>query len=300
MTTVNDDDPILEWCEHCQRPAELCECEPPTEQSVDGEPEPSEHPTEHRDVERLNTDGDATERRIEHGLNTGLNTAVNTGGWRSRGWAWLSQWGALIPIWLLAGALGAAGFAVSFVTVEAKMTPYFGELAWLVPAATDLGIIVFTLLDIVLARRSMRIPWMRYIPWASTAATIYLNVTAYTALEAQAAHAVLPSLWGVFSEAIARIMKLKAKEEFQVTRTVPLIRWVCAPVATLILWRAMQLWNIATYDEALRREEERQLAKALIKAEVKWVKKAPPALRERYRQRKITTADMYAAIDRKN
>ncbi|KPC74436.1 hypothetical protein ADL26_11195, partial [Thermoactinomyces vulgaris] len=114
----------------------------------------------------------------------------------------------------------------------------------MVPAGTDIGIIVFTLLDIFLARKDKRIPWMRYVPWVLTAATIYLNVTSSTVLEAQIAHAVLPSLWVVFCEAIARIMKLKAKEESETTRAVPLLRWACAPIATFILWRSMQLWAI--------------------------------------------------------
>lgn len=328
-------EPTMEWCGRCERPLEMCEGHGPvtavavdmstpvdrTRPAAPGGQEldaptgrSSAMPSGHRLDVSTRTDRTTTGRVHSDAVDTDWTEPAEPTGQRvdtrsrmtpspssddrsrwQRTADWISEWGALIPIWILAGALGAAGFAVSFFTVEEKMRPHFGQLAWLVPAATDLGIIVFTLLDIVLARKNMRVPWMRYIPWALTAATIYLNVTAYTVLEAQVAHAVLPALWVVFSEAIARIMKQKAKDEQPATRKVPLIRWVCAPVATLILWRAMQLWNIPTYDQALELEEERQLARAVIRDNFGSVRRAPRTLRVRYRQRKITVDEVYEA-----
>lgn len=299
MTDTDDNEPILEWCEDCNRPDEMCGCDRTPNATVTAvprqertEPEPNaEHApepagTEHRTGIEHTAPVTANTDRTDEDKPSAEDTENGPGFWR--------EWGLLLPIWFLAGLLGAAGFASSFFTVEEKMRPYF-SWAWLVPAGTDLGIIVFTLLDIVLARRGQRIPWMRYIPWALTAATIYLNVTAYTVFEAQVAHAVMPSLWIVFSEAIARIMREKAEEEEPTSKQVPLIRWVCAPVATLILWRAMKLWKIATYDEALEREEERQLAKAIMRAEFGSIRKAPCELQVRYRQRKISVAMVYTA-----
>lgn len=306
-TEHHDDEPHLTWCGPCDRPRGMCEhseantpaaiATAPNTTAPDHETDPNtpaEHEgpdTEHALIPTADTD---RTRKSEHPA-ARMTTAPDGGRKWTRTWgAWLAEWGALLPIWVLAGALGVAGFAVSFFTVETKMRPYFGDHAWLVPAGVDLGIIVFTLLDIVLARKGTRIPWMRYVPWALTAATIYLNVTSYSVLEAQVAHAVLPSLWVVFCEAIARIMKLKAKEEAKTTRAVPLMRWICAPVATVILWRAMHLWAIDSYEEALWREEDRQLAKAVMTDEFGSVRKSPRTLKVRYRQRKITVAEVLA------
>lgn len=306
MTTINKDDfQPLEWCEGCDFPAELCECDRTPNRAParthdertgrDANTSPTSNstgaghqtPPAHDRGDEPNADRTATARGIK-------SSTDGKGFWRAR-WEWLTEWGPLLPIWVLAAGLGAAGFTVSFVTVEQKMRRWFGDLAWVVPAAVDLSIIVFTLLDIFLARRNRRIPWMRYIPWVMTAATIYLNVTAYHVLEAQVAHAVLPSLWVVFSEAIARIMRERAEDEEPATRKVPLVRWVCAPVATLTLWRAMQLWKIGTYDQALELEEERQLAKAVMKDCFGSLRAAPRTLKVRYRQRKITVAEVYSA-----
>lgn len=306
MTTINQDDfQPLEWCKGCDFPAELCECnrtpnsapaqthDERTRRGANTSPASNSTRTEHQTPPEHDIDGEPNADRTATAGGTKTSTD-SKGFWRAR-WEWLTEWGPLLPIWVLAAGLGAAGFTVSFVTVEQKMRRWFGELAWVVPAAVDLSIIVFTLLDIFLARRNRRIPWLRYIPWVMTAATIYLNVTAYHVLEAQVAHAVLPSLWVVFSEAIARIMRERAEDEEPVTRTVPLIRWVCAPVATLTLWRAMQLWKISTYDQALELEEERQLAKAVMKDCFGSLRAAPRTLKVRYRQRKITVAEVYSA-----
>ncbi|MEV3938705.1 DUF2637 domain-containing protein [Glycomyces sp. NPDC049804] len=309
MTTTDADnnEPALEWCSGCDYPKQLCECprtpnttataiplQGRTEPEPNTEHEAEQPETEHRTPTEPTTGGTSNTDRTTTAEHESETDDAEPGRWHSSR-AWLREWGSLLPIWVLAGALGVAGFASSFMTVEQKMRPYFGAQAWLVPTGTDLGIIVFTLLDIVLARKDKRIPWMRYVPWVLTGATIYLNVTAYSALEAQVAHAVLPSLWVVFCEAIARIMKLKAKEEAKTTRTVPLIRWVCAPIATAILWRAMQLWNIGSYEEALALEEERQLAKAEMKDRFKSVHRAPRGLKVRYRQRKITVEEVVQA-----
>ncbi|GAB3219356.1 hypothetical protein GCM10027447_02030 [Glycomyces halotolerans] len=304
-TDIDNSEPALEWCPACDRPAPLCECDrtPNSIPATSAAPQrtgpvpntdeaPNGNGTEHRTPPGLRNSNEANTARMAIAEHPDSDPGKSPGFWAAK-WQWVVEWGPLLPIWLLAAGLGAAGFASSFVTVEAKMGPYFGELAWLVPTATDLGIIVFTLLDIFLARRNQRIPWMRHIPWALTAATIYLNVTSYTAFEAQVAHAVLPSLWVVFSEAIARIMREKAEDETPTTKKVPIIRWVCAPIATLILWRAMKLWKIPTYDEALRLEEERQLSKAVMRDCFGSVRAAPRTLRVRYRQRKITVKEVY-------
>src|SRR4051794_15277296 len=93
------------------------------------------------------------------------------------------------------GVLGLLGFVISFATVAEAARPAFGPLAFLLPLGVDLGIGVFSALDIVLARMDMRIRWLRLIPWTLTAATVYLNVAGQHDVFGMVAHAVLPLLW---------------------------------------------------------------------------------------------------------
>ena len=62
---------------------------------------------------------------------------------------------------VLAAVLGLIGFANSFRAVAAAARASFGPLALTVPLGIDLGIAVFSALDIVLARLDMRPRWVR-------------------------------------------------------------------------------------------------------------------------------------------
>ncbi|MDF5751951.1 DUF2637 domain-containing protein [Spongiactinospora sp. TRM90649] len=165
------------------------------------------------------------------------------------------------------GVLGLLGFVISFATVATAAAPSFGWLAWIVPLGIDLGIAVFSALDIVLARLGMRLRWLRLIPWALTAATVYLNVATYLGAErvdwfAVVSHAVLPLLWVMAVEVGAHAVRkradlAKADRMDGIRRS----RWLLAPLPTLALWRRMVLWEIRSYPDALTRERDRILAK---------------------------------------
>ncbi|MGW3351267.1 DUF2637 domain-containing protein [Nonomuraea rubra] len=167
-----------------------------------------------------------------------------------------------------AGALGLLGFVNSFERVATAAEPSFGWLAWTVPLGIDLGIAVFSALDIVLARLGMRLSWLRSIPWALTAATVYLNVAAYLSASggtdwfAVVAHALLPLLWVIAIEVGAHVVRkhadLSRPDHMDGIRR---SRWLLAPLATVFLWRRMVLWEIRSYPEALGQERERILAR---------------------------------------
>ncbi|MFC6083707.1 DUF2637 domain-containing protein [Sphaerisporangium aureirubrum] len=165
------------------------------------------------------------------------------------------------------GVLGLLGFVNSFERVAKVAAPSFGWFAWTVPLGIDLGIAVFSALDIVLARLGMRLRWLRFIPWALTAATVYLNIAAYLAAPridwfAVVAHAVLPLLWVVAVEVGAHVIRkradlVKPDRMDGIRRS----RWLLAPLPTFTLWRRMVLWEIRSYPDALTRERDRILAK---------------------------------------
>ncbi|QFY05597.1 DUF2637 domain-containing protein [Nonomuraea phyllanthi] len=167
------------------------------------------------------------------------------------------------------GVLGLVGFVISFATVMSAAKPTFGALAFLLPLGVDLGIGVFSALDIVLARLNMRVRWLRFIPWTLTAVTVYLNVAAYAHTPsgpdwfAVIAHAILPGLWVVAVEIGTHAVRKRANLANPSRRldSIRVSRWVLSPLPTFALWRRMVLWEVRSYPDALNRERDRILAK---------------------------------------
>ncbi|GAA2803399.1 DUF2637 domain-containing protein [Nonomuraea dietziae] len=165
------------------------------------------------------------------------------------------------------GVLGMLGFVNSFDRVADAAESSFGWFAWTVPLGIDLGIAVFSALDIVLARLGMRLRWLRLIPWALTAATVYLNVADYLKADpvdwfAVVAHALLPLLWVAAVEVGAHVIRkradlVKPDRMDGIRRS----RWLLAPLPTFALWRRMVLWEVRSYPEALGHERDRILAR---------------------------------------
>jgi hypothetical protein len=169
--------------------------------------------------------------------------------------------GVVVALVVLLGVIGAVN---SFRAVAEAVEPSFGGLAWTVPLGVDVGIAVFTALDLLLARVGMRMSWLRVVPWALVATTIYLNVAGEHDPVAAVAHGVLPGLWVVAVEAgshvIRRHVGLTGPGGVERMDRVRWSRWLLAPVSTLRLWRRMVLWETRSYSEALRRERDRLLA----------------------------------------
>lgn len=167
------------------------------------------------------------------------------------------------------GVLGLIGFVISFATVMNAAKPTFGALAFMLPLGVDLGIAVFSALDIVLARLDMRVRWLRFIPWTLTTATVYLNVAAYAHAPdgpdwfAVVAHAILPGLWVVAVEIGTHAVRKRADLASPSRRldSIRVSRWLLSPLPTFTLWRRMVLWEVRSYPEALHHERERILAK---------------------------------------
>ncbi|HZM38684.1 MAG TPA: DUF2637 domain-containing protein [Acidimicrobiales bacterium] len=169
--------------------------------------------------------------------------------------------GVVVALVVLLGVIGAVN---SFRAVAEAVEPSFDGLAWTVPLGVDVGIAVFTALDLLLARLGMRMSWLRLVPWALVATTIYLNVAGEHNPVAAVAHGVLPGLWVVAVEAgshvIRRHVGLTGPGGVERMDRVRWSRCLLAPVSTLQLWRRMVLWETRSYSDALRRERHRVLA----------------------------------------
>jgi hypothetical protein len=194
----------------------------------------------------------------------------------------------------LAGVLGLIGFANSFRAVADAARASFGPLAVTVPVGVDLGIAVFSALDIVLARLDLRPRWVRLVPWTLTAATVYLNVTGQRTGFARVGHAVFPALWVIAVEVAAHVVRVRAGlAAGTVMDRIRPSRWLLAPVPTARLMRRMVLWEIRSYPDALRRERDRLLALTELQdayGRHAWRLRAPRRLRALYRLGELAPA----------
>lgn len=203
---------------------------------------------------------------------------------------------AVVAVGVAVAMLGTLGFANSFERVDLHAQHTFRGLAWSVPIGIDLAILIVSALDIILAHQHMRIPWLRFIPWALTAVTIKLNtdnlpgqapLTSFDKL----AHGVLPGLWALSVEVGAHVVRMRADlNSATAMDRVRLSRWLLAPTATAGLWRRMVLWEETSYTAALARERARVLARTdLADAYGRlWRWKAPRRARVLYRLGELT------------
>ncbi|MEU9872216.1 DUF2637 domain-containing protein [Actinomadura sp. NPDC048021] len=198
-----------------------------------------------------------------------------------------NEFTAVAVVAALVGVLGLLGFVNSFAAVADAARPSFGGLAWSVPLGIDLGIGIFAALDIVLARLDMRVRWLRFIPWALTAATVYLNVAEESTVFGRIAHAVLPALWVCAVEIAAHVIRIRAGIAAGTRMDgIRASRWILAPWPTMKLWRRMVLWEIRSYPDALSRERARVLALTDLQdtyGRWAWRRNAPRRVRALYR-----------------
>ena len=129
----------------------------------------------------------------------------------------------------------------------------------------DTGIMVMIAVDLLMAWLKRPISWIRYPVWLLTAATVVLNAAsaapqgrAWQLLDylAAGAHGIVPILFitivEVGRDSIDRIVRPDQVER----DSIPLIRWVLAPVATPRIYRRMRLYDVHSYPEMVRRDQE--------------------------------------------
>ncbi|WP_042401542.1 DUF2637 domain-containing protein [Streptacidiphilus carbonis] len=174
--------------------------------------------------------------------------------------------------------VGGVGFAVSFQAVSAAGARWGFQVPQMLPIGIDTAIPVFTAAYLLLIRVDTPLSWVRFVPWALTAVTCWLNIAAGTTLSAKLAHGTMPLLWVVLSEVAAhvyasRIGAVTGRRMEKIRRS----RWLLAFPSTFALWRRMTLWEITSYAVALERDQERQLAIADLRETYgkKWRRQAP-------------------------
>ncbi|MFF2096264.1 DUF2637 domain-containing protein [Streptomyces sp. NPDC058202] len=179
---------------------------------------------------------------------------------------------------VLAAGVGGLGLASSFEAVSDAGARWGFASPWMLPVGIDVAIPVFTAAFLLLIRTDMPLGWVRFVPWALTGVTCWLNIAAGHSLSAKLAHGTMPLLWVVLSEVAAhvyasRIGAVTGRRMEKIRRS----RWLLAPLSTFALWRRMTLWEVTSYSDALGRERERQLARAELRERFgrRWRSKTP-------------------------
>src|SRR5690242_408395 len=183
---------------------------------------------------------------------------------------------------VVAGALIIAGigFAGSYAAVRAlALTKGFGNFSYVFPVGIDAGICVLLSLDLLLTWIRIPFPLLRQTAWLLTAATIAFNgAAAWPDPLGVGMHAVIPILFVVAVEAarhaIGRIADITADKHMEGVR---LTRWLLSPLPTFLLWRRMKLWELRSYEQVIKLEQERLVYQARLRSRFgrAWRRKAP-------------------------
>jgi hypothetical protein len=183
---------------------------------------------------------------------------------------------------VVTGALIIAGigFAGSYAAVrELAIKKGFGNFSYVFPVGIDAGICVLLALDLLLTWIRIPFPLLRQTAWLLTAATIAFNgAAAWPDPLGVGMHAVIPVLFVVAVEAarhaIGRIADITADKHMEGVR---LTRWLLSPVPTFLLWRRMKLWELRSYDQVIKLEQERLVYQARLHSRFgrAWRRKAP-------------------------
>ncbi|MFC4503847.1 MULTISPECIES: DUF2637 domain-containing protein [Streptomyces] len=183
---------------------------------------------------------------------------------------------------VVAGAviIASIGFAGSYAAVrELALEKGFGNFSYVFPIGIDAGICVLLALDLLLTWIRIPFPLLRQTAWLLTAATIAFNgAAAWPDPLGTGMHAVIPILFVVAVEAarhaIGRIADITADKHMEGVR---ITRWLLSPLPTFLLWRRMKLWELRSYDQVIKLEQERLVYQARLRSRFgrAWRRKAP-------------------------
>ncbi|MBT3149788.1 DUF2637 domain-containing protein [Streptomyces sp. CHD11] len=183
---------------------------------------------------------------------------------------------------VVAGAviIAGIGFAGSYAAVrELALQKGFGNFSYVFPIGIDAGICVLLALDLLLTWIRIPFPLLRQTAWLLTAATIAFNgAAAWPDPLGVGMHSVIPILFVVSVEAarhaVGRIADITADKHMEGVR---LTRWILSPLPTFLLWRRMKLWELRSYEQVIKLEQERLVYQARMRSRFgrAWRRKAP-------------------------
>ncbi|MFJ6772631.1 DUF2637 domain-containing protein [Kitasatospora sp. NPDC091257] len=182
-------------------------------------------------------------------------------------------------------ALAGIGFSGSYNALkDLGFRHSFGDFSYAFPIGVDAGIVALLAMDLHLIRKGAPAPWLRLLAHTFTAATIYFNAASAGSLTANptgtAMHAVIPVMFVAVVEAGRRlVIRITRIEAGHGRDGVPLHRWILAPWPAFLMFRRMRLNGIASYDRAVKLEQERLVYRVMLERDHgKKLKDAPSDL----------------------
>ncbi|WP_331720680.1 DUF2637 domain-containing protein (plasmid) [Streptomyces sp. NBC_01178] len=160
--------------------------------------------------------------------------------------------------------LAGIGFTGSYNTLRhLAESKGFGTFSYAFPIGIDAGILVLLALDLYMMRKRMPWPILRWTAHGLTVATVAFNASAAGPVMddplAASMHGVIPVLFVIAVEAarhyIGRMADLLAGET--PLGSVPLTRWILAPLSTPRLARRMRLYNLPYKEVAAQHQQLR-------------------------------------------
>jgi hypothetical protein len=174
---------------------------------------------------------------------------------------------AATAVALAALALALAGLYLSFNNVATFAHEQLGfhskQDGQLLIVGIDLGILTLIAVDLLLAWLGRPVMWIRYPVWLLTGATIALNSASAAPPEgawqtmdyvAVAAHGIVPILFIVTVE-VGRYVIDQVVRPHRERTSIPLVRWLLAPVPTAKIYRQMRLRGLG-YEDLVRRDAD--------------------------------------------
>ncbi|MET9535561.1 DUF2637 domain-containing protein [Streptomyces sp. NPDC006649] len=160
--------------------------------------------------------------------------------------------------------LAGIGFTGSYNTLRhLAESKGFGVFSYVFPIGIDAGILVLLALDLYMMRKRMPWPILRWTAHGLTVATVAFNASAAGPVMddplAASMHGVIPVLFVIAVEAarhyVGRMADLLAGET--PLGSVPLTRWILAPLSTPRLARRMRLYNLPYKEVAAQHQQLR-------------------------------------------
>ncbi|MUL41289.1 DUF2637 domain-containing protein [Streptomonospora sp. PA3] len=158
-----------------------------------------------------------------------------------------------------------------------------GDLRFLFPLGIDAVIVYFLAMDLVMEWQGRRHPLNRWSAYGLSAITIVLNVAqGEGTTSSYLGHAGPPVVIILIAEGVAAwVRHLAGLAHGGPADRIPAGRWIAHPVSTLKVARLMLGSGITSYPDALEREQQRQLAYAMLREQYarRWRRATPRHLK---------------------
>ncbi|QBI56645.1 DUF2637 domain-containing protein [Streptomonospora litoralis] len=158
-----------------------------------------------------------------------------------------------------------------------------GDLRFLFPLGIDAVIVYFLAMDLVMEWQGRRHPLNRWSAYGLSAITIVLNVAqGEGTTSSYLGHAGPPVVIILIAEGVAAwVRHLAGLAHGGASDRIPFGRWLAHPLSTLKVARLMLGSGITSYPDALEREQQRQLAYAMLREQYarRWRRATPRHLK---------------------